>query len=142
MKKYLILLFCCFVTILSATASIAFYTSRTGEILQNGTNTPIIKNMNSNLTCYTYSFSLYMDRYYMVKDDSSEYSRKSLLGCEDYSITNLFDPLVMLNSDNILEKLTSDELQKANIRFVKLKSTMGELDLQNKKNDFDLDKIA
>ncbi|MBR6298579.1 MAG: hypothetical protein IKR34_04980 [Candidatus Gastranaerophilales bacterium] len=142
MKKYLILLFCLFATILSAFAGTVYYVSKTGEILQIGTNTKISKNMNSNLTCYTFSFTYGKDKYYMVKENDSKYSRKSLLGCENYSITNMFDPLVMLNSDNILEKLTSDELRKANIRFVKLKSTIGNLDLPNRNHDFNLDKIA
>ena len=83
-----------------------------------------------------------MDKYYLVKDDNSDYTRKSLVGCEDYSITNLFDPLIQLNSDNILEKLTSNELQKANVRFVKLESPMGGLNIKNKDADFDLDRVA
>ena len=115
-----------------------YYVSRTGEILQVGTNTPIPKDMKANLTCNTFSFQYRMDKYYMIKDNGNEYNRKSLLGCEDYSVTNIFDPLIMLNSDRVIEKLTSNELKNANIRFVKLKSPMGQLDLDNRNNDFDL----
>ena len=78
----------------------------------------------------------------MVKDNQQPYTRKSLLGCQDASATNKFDPLALLNTDRVTEKLTGEELRNSNIRFVKQKSPMGELDLNNKTNDFDLDKIA
>ena len=141
MKKFFYLFIFCLLTTSIVYAS-SYYVSRTGEILQVGTNIPIKKDMKANLTCNTFSFQYRMDKYYMIKDDGSLYNRKNLVGCEDYSITNIFDPLLLLNSDKITEKLTSNELKSANIRFVKLKSPMGQLDIENKKNDFDLDKIA
>lgn len=142
MKKILIL-FCLSIFVISvAFAGNVYYTNRNGDILEVGTNFPINKNLKSNLSCNTYSFTYRMYTYYMVKDDGTKYSRKSLLGCEDYSISNLFDPLVLTNDDKVMEKLTADELKKANIRFVKLKSPMGQLDIYNKKNDFNLDNIA
>ena len=142
MKKILAL-FCLIIFVASAAfAGSLYYTSRNGDVLEVGTNLPINKNLKSNLVCNTFSFTYGMYTYYLVKDDGNGYSRKSLVGCEDYSVTNIFDPLILLNDDKVMEKLTTEELKKANIRFVKLKSPMGQLDIRNKSNDFSLDNIA
>ncbi len=141
MKKYLFLLL--FLSVLSSVSAFGsyYYTTRQGNILQYGTNIPVWRDTGSSPVCYTYSFSYNSETYYLIKDDSN-YSRKSLLGCDDYSVSNMFDALVKLNNDTVYERLKSDELKKANIRLVKAKSPFEKLDLKNRKNDFDLDKIA
>ena len=140
MKKYI--LFYLFVFLLTAIvfADISYYyTSRTGDIFQSGTNAPIGKYSKMNLLCNTFFISYKMDRYFIVNDDKKPYSRTSLLGCGDTSSTTIFDPLIVMNTDKIIEKLSVDEIKKGNIRFVKLVS--GKLDLNNKNNDFDLDRV-
>ena len=116
-----------------------FYAARDGAVYQLGTLKPF-KSSRYTVYCYTYSISRNNNEYYIIKDDKQPYSRTSLLGCDDWSASNIFDPLVQLNSDNNWSRLTSEELRNANIRFVKY--SFGKLELNNKNNDFNLDDIG
>ena len=119
----------------------ASYYATSNGVLRTGTTVPL-RSISASRMCNTYSLTYQGSTYYMVKDNEKPYTRKSLLGCEDYSATNLFDPIVSLNSDYSFGRLTPAELSKANIRFVKLTASLGPLDLYNKNNDLDLNKIA
>lgn len=78
--------------------------------------------------------------YVLVKDSKNNtWSAENILGYSD-SRADLFESLKNLESDGDKSKLTSEELKKADIRFVLLKS--GEtLALNNRELDFDLNKI-
>ena len=107
MKKHLFLIFILSVlVVLPAYAAWSYYVTRSGDILQTGTNFPIIKSTRMSLICDVVFVKNGMDRYVMVKDDGSPYTRRSLVGCQDYSSSNVFDPLVVLNSDKITERIT------------------------------------
>ena len=78
--------------------------------------------------------------YVLVKDKSTnDWSEKDLLGIDDPK-DNMFLALRSLESDGDASKLTSAELKKAKIRFVKLADN-GTLLVNERKQDFQLDKI-
>ena len=73
-------------------------------------------------------------KYYMVKNSADgNYTLNNILGYGD-SKTSLFSSLIALNSNND-KKITKDELNKANIRFIAVDNN-GKLQLNNKENDF------
>ena len=139
MKKVIFILFL-LLTSTSLVHAAAFYANQNG-VFQRGTNTPLRSTSISKL-CNTYSFTYKGNKYFIVKADKQVYDRTSLLGCEDNSASNIFDPIVSLNQAYPYAKLTSDELKKANVRFVRLLSPLGSLDLNNKSNDFDINNVA
>lgn len=78
--------------------------------------------------------------YIMVKDNPSKnWTSKDLLGINDTKNT-LFADLKSLESDGDRTRLTSAELRKAKIRFVRVDKN-GVLLLNDKKQDYSLDKI-
>ena len=75
--------------------------------------------------------------YVLVKDRADKnWSEKDLLGFEDPK-TNRFESLIKLNSDGDHSKITSAELKKAGVRFVRMNSK-GVLLVNDKKKDYDL----
>lgn len=90
--------------------------------------------------CDPYIFTIGGVKYFMVRDSGGSYNRKSLLGCSEQKRT-LFNPLERLNSDSDRQRLTPEELRRAKIRFVRLKSN-GKLAVHNKNMDYSLNKIA
>ena len=139
MKKLLLIILFSVVTALAAFADVIYHTYPQSSLYYNGQ--PINNRIYGVYSkCDPISISYKNEKYYMVKDDGGPYSRKSLLGCDDWSRSTLFDPLIKLNSDNIWENLTSDEIKNANVRFVRVK-TNGKLDIENEENDFDLDQV-
>ena len=80
------------------------------------------------------------NNYVMVKDRTDKnWSEKDLLGIDDPK-ENRFESLIKLNSDNDFSKVTSNELRKANIRFVRMDSK-GRLLVNERNKDYDLKKI-
>lgn len=80
------------------------------------------------------------ETYFLVFNSDKGYEQRNLVGCgvQKYAI---FEPLHKLNADADNSKLTADELKAAGIRFVKLGSGW-HLELNDKKQDFSLDKIS
>ena len=73
-------------------------------------------------------------KYYLVKNSADgNYTLNNILGYGD-SKTSLFSSLVALNTNNDT-KITNDELEKANVRFVEVDDS-GKLQLNNPKKDF------
>ena len=138
MKKFIILLILLLTTSAVVNAETKTYTMRQGVRTMYGYIPTSAYGAYSD--CDPYIFTIGGIKYYMLRDNVKSYSRKSLLGCSEKKRT-LFHPLEALNSVGDRERLTSAELRRANIRFVKLK-TNGKLDVHNKNSDFDLDKIA
>ena len=139
MKKLLFAVLFSVVTMSAVFADIIYYTYPQSSLYSDGQ--PINNRIYGVYSkCDPISISYRNEKYYMLKDDGGPYSRKSLLGCDDWSRSTLFDPLIKLNSDNIWESLTSDEIKSANVRFVRVK-TNGKLDVENKENDFDLGQV-
>jgi len=137
-KLFLILLF----NIITMSAALADHTYHSYMLNLLYSNGQTINNRDYGIysKCDPISISYRYETYYMIKDEGGPYNRKSLLGCDDSPRSTLFDPLIKLNSDNIWERLTPDEIRKANVRFVRVK-TNGKLDIANKEHDFDLDKV-
>lgn len=80
-------------------------------------------------------------KYYMIKSRSDgNYTYKDILGY-DLTKKRLFEPLFDLESDGDNSKLTGEELAKAGIRFVAVK-TNGKLSLNDKSRDFPLEKVS
>ncbi|MCR5265587.1 MAG: hypothetical protein K6E29_03225 [Cyanobacteria bacterium RUI128] len=78
--------------------------------------------------------------YVLVKDRADKnWSEKDLLGFEDPK-TNRFESLIKLNSDGDHSKVSSAELKKAGVRFVRMNSK-GVLLVNDKKKDYDLNKV-
>lgn len=139
MKKLLLILLFSIIAMSAAFADTIYHTYLQNSLYYNGQ--PINNRIYGVYSkCDPISISYRYEKYYMIKDDGGPYNRKSLLGCDDWSRSTLFDPLINLNSDNIWERLTPDEIRKANVRFVRVK-TNGKLDIANKEHDFDLDKV-
>lgn len=139
-KKILLLFFAYIISLTAGYSETVYYTVNQGFMYRDGI---YINNWiyGSYSKCDPISISYKHETYYMVDDNKKPYSRSSLLGCEDYARNTLFDPLIKLNDDNIWERLTPDEIRRANVRFVRVKIN-GKLDLYDTKNDFNLDKIA
>lgn len=79
-------------------------------------------------------------KYVLVKDrKDGKWSEKDLLGFDDPK-TNRFASLVKLNSDTDFSKVTSAELKKAKIRFVRINSD-GALLVNDRTKDYNLNKI-
>ena len=79
--------------------------------------------------------------YVLVKDrKDNNWSEKDLLGIDDPK-NNRFESLIKLNSDRDFSKVTSDELKKAGIRFVRMNSK-GALLVNDRTKDYDLNKVA
>lgn len=80
------------------------------------------------------------NNYVLVKDRADKnWSEKDLLGIDDPK-ENRFESLIKLNSDNDYSKVTSNELKKAGIRFVRMDSK-GALLVNERNKDYDLNKI-
>ena len=78
--------------------------------------------------------------YVLVKDSqNSKWTVENILGYED-SKDDLFASLKKLESDGNTSKINTQELQNANIRFVKLNSD-GSLALDDKSLDYDINKV-
>lgn len=78
--------------------------------------------------------------YVLVKDSqNSKWTVENILGYED-SKDDLFASLKKLESDGTASKISTQELQNANIRFVKLNSD-GSLALDDKSLDYDINKV-
>lgn len=78
--------------------------------------------------------------YVLVKDSQdSKWTVENILGYED-SKDDLFASLKKLESDGNASKISTQELQNANIRFVKLNSD-GSLALDDKSLDYDINKV-
>ncbi len=78
--------------------------------------------------------------YVLVKDRADKnWSQQDLLGIDDPK-ANRFESLIALNSDGDYSKVTSDELRKAGIRFVRVDSK-GALLVNDRTKDFSLNKI-
>ena len=78
--------------------------------------------------------------YVLVKDSqNSKWTVENILGYED-SKDDLFASLKKLESDGNASKINTQELQNANIRFVKLNSD-GSLALDDKSLDYDINKV-
>lgn len=78
--------------------------------------------------------------YVLVKDSQdSKWTVENILGYED-SKDDLFASLKKLESDGNSSKISTQELQNANIRFVKLNSD-GSLALDDKSLDYDINKV-
>lgn len=78
--------------------------------------------------------------YILIKDKkTNDWNAQDILGIDDTK-NNLFQALRKLDSDGDLSKLTSNELKKAKIRFVKINNN-GELSLTNRKDDYNLNNI-
>ncbi len=78
--------------------------------------------------------------YVLVKDRAdSNWSEKDLIGIDDPK-GNRFESLIKLNSDLDYSKVTSAELKKANVRFVRM-NTKGVLLVNERKKDYDLNKV-
>ncbi len=79
------------------------------------------------------------EKYYMLRTSSDgNYSYKSLVGC-DKPKKQLFEALSELNNGD--EKLTSQELSLAGIRFVREKLN-GKLEIEDSTKDFPLESIS
>lgn len=78
--------------------------------------------------------------YVLVKDSQdSKWTVENILGYED-SKDDLFASLKKLESDGNASKISTQELQNANIRFVKRNSD-GSLALDDKSLDYDINKV-
>ena len=78
--------------------------------------------------------------YVLVKDRADKnWSEKDLLGIDDPK-ENRFESLIKLNSDGDYSKVTSAELKKAGIRFVRMDSK-GALLVNERNKDYDLNKV-
>lgn len=78
--------------------------------------------------------------YVLVKDSKDgKWSVENILGYND-SKDDLFASLKKLESDGNTSKISTKELQNANVRFVKLNSD-GSLALDNKSLDYDINKV-
>lgn len=78
--------------------------------------------------------------YVLVKDRTDKnWSEKDLLGIDDPK-ENRFESLIKLNADGDYSKVTSAELKKAGIRFVRMNSK-GALLVNERNKDYDLNKI-
>ncbi len=78
--------------------------------------------------------------YVLVKDSQdSKWTVENILGYED-SKDDLFASLKKLESDGNASKISTQELQNANIRFVKLNSD-GSLALDDKSLDYDINNV-
>ena len=78
--------------------------------------------------------------YVLVKDSNDKkWTVENILGYND-SKEDLFASLKLLESDGNTSKISSKELQKANIRFVKLNSD-GSLALDDKSLDYDINNV-
>lgn len=79
--------------------------------------------------------------YIMIKDNpSKKWSKDNILGINDTKET-IFTGLKELESDGDSSKLTSEELKKANIRFVRIADD-GAILANDKKQDYSLEKIS
>ncbi len=118
-------------------ANSALYTGRL-----NPTATPALRNNKLDVLSYLDPYIIRIDGndYVLVKDnEGGNWSIKNILGYND-SKKNLFASLKKLESDGNASKITSQELQKANIRFVKL-NIDGSLALNERKLDYDINKV-
>ena len=80
-------------------------------------------------------------KYYMIKNSKDgKYTTDNIVGLKDNK-TSLFDAMRKLDSDKDNTKLSSEELKKADIRFVAVGKN-GKLLLNNKEKDFNLDNIS
>ncbi|DAA96812.1 TPA: hypothetical protein CPT80_04125 [Candidatus Gastranaerophilales bacterium HUM_9] len=105
----------------------------------NGYNRTIVRQI-ANALRDPYLVQIGGKNYIMVKDNpSKKWSSKDLLGINDTKNT-LFADLKSLESDGDRTRLTSAELKKANIRFVRVDKN-GVMLLNDKKQDYSLDKI-
>lgn len=139
MKKFLSLAIVFFMTSSFACADTKTYTVRSGVKTMYG-YIPTSSRYGAYTDCDPYIFTIGGVKYFMVRDKGGNYDRNSLLGCGESKRT-LFNPLERLNSDSDRQRLTPDELRRARIRFVRLKSN-GKLAVHNRSMDYSLDKIA
>lgn len=80
-------------------------------------------------------------KYIMIKDNpSKKWSKNDILGIDDTKET-IFKALKGLESDGDRSKITSEELKKANIRFVRIADD-GAILVNDRKQDYSLEKIS
>ena len=104
--------------------------------------TPALRNSRGSLLSYHDPYIIRIDGtdYVLVTDSkNNNWSIDNILGKND-SKEDLFASLKDLESDGNYTKITVKELQKANIRFVKLNSD-GSLALNERKLDYDLNNV-
>ena len=105
-------------------------------------NTPSIRTSNDAVRAFLdpYIININGQNYVLVKDaKDNNWTVENILGSED-SRDDLFASLKKLESDNNADKITYDELKKANIRFVLLNPDES-LALNERDKDFDLTKV-
>ena len=80
-------------------------------------------------------------KYYLIHNrNDGNYTYKDLVGCEKVK-KQLFEPFFELDTDGNRSKLSGEELLKAGVRFVSVK-TNGKLELNDTSKDFPIEKIA
>ena len=105
-------------------------------------NTPSIRTSNDAVRAFLdpYIININGKNYVLVKDaKDNNWTVDNILGSED-SRDDLFGSLKKLESDGNADKITVDELKKANIRFVLL-NTDESLALNDRDTDFDISKV-
>ena len=108
----------------------------------NIASTPALRNSRNGFLSYLDPYIVRIDGtdYVLVKNSKdNNWSVDNILGKDD-SKEDLFTSLKNLESDGNPAKITSKELQNANIRFVKLNSD-GSLALNERNLDYDINKV-
>lgn len=139
LKKFLSLFLILILSASYALADTKTFTRRYGVRTMYG-YTPTSSPYGAYTDCDPYIFTIGGEKYYMIRDNGGSYNRKSLLGCSEPK-RSLFNPLERLNSDSDRQRLTPEELRRAKIRFVRVKSN-GKLALHNRRMDYNLNNIA
>ena len=103
---------------------------------------PSLRNSERGMLAYLDPYIIRIDNndYVLVKDNKdNKWTVENILGYDD-SKEDLFASLKKFESDGDLTKLTSEELQKAGIRFVLLNND-GSLALNDRKYDYDINNV-
>jgi hypothetical protein len=140
MKKFIAIFLLFLMTILAAQADTRYYTTRSGVRTMYGY---IRTNPYSAVTsCDPFSIEINGKKYFLITDRGNKnFTYQSLLGCDGSMKRTITQPLEFLDSDGNGERLSTEELRRAGIRFVRLKPN-GKLAVYDKKTDYNLDNIG